>query len=93
MTRTLSSRLQGRSRRFPRAAAAESAGDRGILQDLVQRLRALHTVVLTPGGVALCEHCCFNRIQQRRLACSQHHRHDIDTAPCETLALLSRLGL
>lgn len=93
MTRALSSRLRGRPRRLPRAVTADNAGDRGVLQDLVQRLRTLHTVVLTPGGVPLCEHCCLNRIQQRRLACSQHHRHHIDTAPCETLALLARLGL
>ena len=92
MTGALTSRLHGGAQRLRRVVATGS-GDRATLEDLAARLRALHTVVLTPGGVELCEHCCLNRIQQRRLVCSQHHGHNADAAPCDTLAILALFGL
>lgn len=63
------------------------------LHSLAAAIRALHRVVIGPGGVKVCEHCCLNKIGQRRFSCYGHHQHPTPAAPCATLAALEEFGL
>lgn len=65
----------------------------GQLTALVTRLRELHNVVMAPDDVAVCEHCCVNRVGDRRFSCRSQHGHRSQSHPCPTLALLAELGL
>lgn len=60
---------------------------------LAAAIRALHRVVAGPGGIKVCEHCCLNKIGDRRLSCYGQHQHPSPTAPCATLAALEEFGL
>ena len=64
-----------------------------VLEAIAGEIRRLHRVVMAPGGVEVCDHCCLNRIGERRFSCLGRHDHRSRSAPCETLAILERFGL
>lgn len=69
------------------------ANETASMHSLAAAIRALHHVVIGPGGIKVCEHCCLNKIGDRRLSCYGHHQHPSPTAPCATLAALEEFGL
>ena len=62
------------------------------LPAVAAEIRGLHRVVMAPGGVVVCDHCCLNRIGERRFSCVGGHNHRFSSAPCKTLAILERFG-
>lgn len=55
---------------------------------IIDAIRALHRIAIGADGIPFCEHCCLNRIAERRFACYANHTHLAGLAPCETLAIL-----
>lgn len=65
--------------------AADKIADNARALD---EIRTLHHVITAPGGLRFCEHCCLNRVAERRFSCRANHTHRLGTAPCPTLAIL-----
>ncbi|OKH79744.1 hypothetical protein EB73_34835 [Mycobacterium sp. SWH-M3] len=79
----------------PVTEAGDNLGEDGTasMHALAAAIRTLHRVVLGPGGIKVCEHCCLNKIGERRFSCYGQHQHPSATAPCATLAALEEFGL
>lgn len=60
--------------------------------DAIREILDLHQVITLPDGRTYCDHCCLNRIGERKFSCFDTHDHD-RLAACPTRAVLVRFGL
>lgn len=66
-------------------AAADKVADNART---IAAIRELHKVIIAPGGIRFCTHCCLNKISERRFSCYGNHIHTMHEAPCPTLAIV-----
>lgn len=56
--------------------------------DAIKEIRALHHTITAHEGIQYCDHCCLNKIGQRRFPCRDNHTHTPNNAACPTTAIL-----